>query len=157
MNTPATHVRSLPTPPTDTAARALAALVMRHGGTLTLPADELLDAPAYLDLAATDGVMTFTAVPDPDRVGAATIWFDRDIKVQLTQWTFDQVGGELHLAGFLTPAGVWPVVGNTVPIMRMDIPGRGALEEITTRVALTNFAERIVLTVMFPPSALGES
>lgn len=155
---PYVRYRSLPTRPTDTAARALAALAMRNGGTLTLTADELLDAPAYLTLITSEnGVLTFTGVPDPDRLNAATIWFDRDIKAQLTQWTLDQVGGELHLTGFLTPSGAWPAVGNTVSIMRMDIPGRGGLEEITARVAITNLAERIVLTVMFPFSALEGS
>lgn len=145
--TPPPRPQSILTPTSNVAARALAALVAAHGGTLTLSASDVLNAPSRLDLTTTDGQMTFTAQSDAHRIAAATVVFDRWTTVELHAWTAATFGQEFVITGTLARTPIWPTVGDHVSIQRLSLPGRGALEDITGRVTISNRGNDIALTI----------
>lgn len=84
----------------------------------------------------------------PERPGAATVHFEQGA-VRLNPWTATAFGQDFIVTGTLSTTAVrtWPAVGDDVLIPRLDLPGRGALEDVTGRVTLTNSGPDIILTV----------
>lgn len=138
---------SIPAPMSDTLARTLSTIVAAHGGTLTIRQADILDAPAYIDLHITDDHLTLTATPDEQRTSAATIWFDGFTAVRLLNWTATVFGSDFVITGTLVPSPMWPMVGDQVPILRIDLPGRGAFAEVKARVTITNVGADVTLTI----------
>ena len=145
-------IRSFATPMEDVAGRALSALLADRGGCIRLGPAQITAAPDRVAIAIdVDGSWILTGVHSTKPTTDALIRFDTLKTARLVRWTAEVFGDEFVLTGHMAPYTLlWPPVGDDVHIRRLELPGRGVLEDITARVTISNHRQDIVLTVGFP-------